>query len=797
MAYNPTTWTTGDVITADKLNNIEFGVTNASSIAVLPETLTNLDAIESKYPNGSTGPMVASDNGHKYIWANNVWTDAGVYQSVGIADGSITWNKLNDVTKRPKSISSMVGFAIPGDNTRIDVSVTDGASLTLSFPTKIYVNVPAPNGDNAWSNLKVMDAPTLTIPTSEYVYIDVDNLTIGHGTLTDLKALTSNYLIVGYNSYGYLTGPWGIYQDEKIQAINSTLSAWVYPAMYETVTITAGEDPQSLTVSLPSTVITAANYAAIKSADVKDVVKRVTLKNDINPVILANNQALVLDSKADIISAVTYTELNENSSNYILLAYNHYGRLKGPWAVYQSDTGIRRNTMLASWAYPTTSETVVVASTGGTSLNVTLPSALEVATDFNALNVTESTNYVVNRITLKNANQTLTLPNNSLLVLDVEGATVNATKNAEIVSNTDHTILLGINHYGRLKGPWSIYQKDRNINGNNSLPEHYFVDNYIDDKIATINQNTQVETGGSFVYFTDLHWGDNAGNAGKLINYITERSSIEKTFFGGDIPQAYGSQATVEAAAVSYKNLAKSLKYPVYGIHGNHDLTIRDSAEATSGYTSSQIFQYDTLMRTNEVRVTGVQNKNYYYIDNPIQKIRYVVIDDWEGLDTTTFMGVKATISQEQLDWMLNKAFTGVDGYTFVVFTHAPSDATMTAYAPTNAVVQQLLIAINNKAAFAYDANGINGTADFTATTNHVAIHICGHNHRDQNHVEQGVLSVSSMSDALYNDDPAYTQKRTRNTINEQCVNIVSVDTTARTVKICRVGAGDDQEYSY
>lgn len=30
MAYKPTTWTTGDVITADKLNNIESGVTNAT-----------------------------------------------------------------------------------------------------------------------------------------------------------------------------------------------------------------------------------------------------------------------------------------------------------------------------------------------------------------------------------------------------------------------------------------------------------------------------------------------------------------------------------------------------------------------------------------------------------------------------------------------------------------------------------------------------------------------------------------------------------------------------------------------
>ncbi|TJY24757.1 DUF2479 domain-containing protein [Lacticaseibacillus paracasei] len=59
-------------------------------ISSVPETFTNLAAIQAKYPNGANGVMVAADNGHKYIWANNVWTDAGVYQSVGIADGSIS-----------------------------------------------------------------------------------------------------------------------------------------------------------------------------------------------------------------------------------------------------------------------------------------------------------------------------------------------------------------------------------------------------------------------------------------------------------------------------------------------------------------------------------------------------------------------------------------------------------------------------------------------------------------------------------------------------------------------------------
>lgn len=68
--------------------------TYLKSITALPETFANLAAIKAKYPSGKNGLMVAADNGHKYIWANSTWTDAGVYQSVGIADGSVTPNKI-------------------------------------------------------------------------------------------------------------------------------------------------------------------------------------------------------------------------------------------------------------------------------------------------------------------------------------------------------------------------------------------------------------------------------------------------------------------------------------------------------------------------------------------------------------------------------------------------------------------------------------------------------------------------------------------------------------------------------
>ena len=57
-----------------------------SQISSIPETFANLSALKAAYPNGRTGLFVTADNGHKYIWSNNTWSDAGVYQSVGISD---------------------------------------------------------------------------------------------------------------------------------------------------------------------------------------------------------------------------------------------------------------------------------------------------------------------------------------------------------------------------------------------------------------------------------------------------------------------------------------------------------------------------------------------------------------------------------------------------------------------------------------------------------------------------------------------------------------------------------------
>ncbi|MCT4418793.1 hypothetical protein EFT49_00875 [Leuconostoc falkenbergense] len=109
MVYQKTNWKNGMVILPDGLNNLEEGVSGISldnevinyelaQIGATPETLANLAALQSKYPTGKTGIFVTADTGHKYIWSNNSWIDAGIYQATGIADGSIGSKQVSTIS---------------------------------------------------------------------------------------------------------------------------------------------------------------------------------------------------------------------------------------------------------------------------------------------------------------------------------------------------------------------------------------------------------------------------------------------------------------------------------------------------------------------------------------------------------------------------------------------------------------------------------------------------------------------------------------------------------------------------
>lgn len=86
----------------DRLDSQENDLNNninskLAQVSVIPETFANLAALQSKYPTGKAGIFVTADNGHKYIWVNGSWVDSGVYQSVGIANRSITTPKVSGI----------------------------------------------------------------------------------------------------------------------------------------------------------------------------------------------------------------------------------------------------------------------------------------------------------------------------------------------------------------------------------------------------------------------------------------------------------------------------------------------------------------------------------------------------------------------------------------------------------------------------------------------------------------------------------------------------------------------------
>ena len=86
----------------DRLDNQENELTSEinsklSEISAIPETFKDLATLKSTYPNGKNGLFLTADNGHKYIWSNGSWADSGVYQSVGIANRSITTPKVSGI----------------------------------------------------------------------------------------------------------------------------------------------------------------------------------------------------------------------------------------------------------------------------------------------------------------------------------------------------------------------------------------------------------------------------------------------------------------------------------------------------------------------------------------------------------------------------------------------------------------------------------------------------------------------------------------------------------------------------
>lgn len=187
-----------------------------------PQFIDNLAALQTKYPTGTTGLFVTLDTGLRYVYVEGAWKDFGVYQSVGIAEKSLTAPMTNflikasiltdDIpVKTDKSLKSNIGLGFDGallDNLDnivwYKVPVTGGRSYSAYYhnmpklPTQLVI-MEFQNGASTKRYSVPGDNPTFIVDTAtDYVHISLASSKADYNAVKIILSEASSH--IGKNS---------------------------------------------------------------------------------------------------------------------------------------------------------------------------------------------------------------------------------------------------------------------------------------------------------------------------------------------------------------------------------------------------------------------------------------------------------------------------------------------------------------------------------------------------------------------------------------------------------------------
>ena len=337
------------------------------------------------------------------------------------------------------------------------------------------------------------------------------------------------------------------------------------------------------------------------------------------------------------------------------------------------------------------------------------------------------------------------------------------------------------------------------------IPAYY--QEYMDQRVKDIHDLISFNSPWSdtFIFFTDTHVLSNHRMAGRLMGYLMQRTAVNKVFFGGDVCSAFGGKDDIDRAiqlqAESYYPFIRPYG-PLYNIKGNHDFTInKDRSDAPSSWTySSQSARNIILGRSSiDHLVTNDDDPEacYYYVDNALQHIRYIVVDSCdEATPGDVAWGVKYHFGRRQAEWLANKAIlTAPQGYALVMLTHIPPVS-------ISRVENKDLCAFVTAAARRQDVQLFGTTFSFTRCKANLLFVLSGHMHEDMQTYHNGLLHLITSCDACYQDyrcSPFFQYSvippKTRGTIYEQTFDVVNIDREARRIDMLRIGGGYDRHF--
>ena len=305
------------------------------------------------------------------------------------------------------------------------------------------------------------------------------------------------------------------------------------------------------------------------------------------------------------------------------------------------------------------------------------------------------------------------------------------------------------------------------------VPEYYFENDYIDNRITEINKAISQCLDGceTFIWITDMHWEPelNARESPNLIKYIASRTKIDKILNGGDT--ADSREVCVDGISRLREAIGSN---KVYTVTGNHEIV------NASPYGNPFRRVDEELRNHNTDIVYGDKdgNRSYFYFDNDENKTRYIGLASF-GL--YRYNACETCYTTQQLEWFRNTALNVEMGWNIVIFTHAlynVSCATDKMYVyPTGA--SDFIDAIDN-----YNGNGT------------IVCVLIGHTHRDRIHVgKTGVPYIISESDRYFPYQNDINVQRVPGTISEQHFEVAIIDKGERKLKLISIGANARDGY--
>lgn len=776
-----------------------------SKAAFQPEAFENEAALKAKYPSGASGLMVTVDTGHKWLWIDGAWKDCGVYQSAGypeVDQARIGASKLG--AKEYTSLSEAINRQINGlsnlGNQAFSEEITGTAGQEVSLPSEYEIGLQAGTIIKIKFDLENQsDLSVIQIYADKNWFTSIEQKDFGKwqrfeldkdigtlGVVIPSEKFTKSF--VGKISFQILTKP-----VLDLQSKMNNLMLYELPVSLSTSKDELLPDGISgLTLDSGSKI-----FVRLKVDSSEQVVK---------------NYQLTVNGKF-------FTSFNDNNWHEVKLT--------------NSTTSLGFQAFQASILKDCDGTFQVVGNTLGNvyrdidsdkeAIDRRFSKLLEESLSISASSDSDDVNTT--------AVKSLTLPKGSKIRVQfspedgsgsVEGYQVYANGKYLIsyqdvdtwheITLPDDTDSLGYAFYkervhGQLKGNFKIIGGSFNDMytilssddeaGTDGLTKN--VTTQLLEKEKRINEiNDGITNGISFIWMTDPHFPSNDLLSKPSMKHILNHTSIPFVLCGGDYPGAYGTKDDVLVSrdeVLEYQDYIGKGKF--FSVQANHDFTIKKSPTDSSGYTAANSLVYNTLIRPNEFYLSSAQSgKEYYYLDVPSQKTRIFMLNSMDGnpkADNSEAWGTQYIISQDQADWLTNKA-AEKNGWKFIFICHVPTDSNIDSYHPNEEFFHQIASAINQKRKLDFHNQGLNEGADFTNTKNQVVAIIAGHNHVDQSSAKDGVLSITTTSDAHYTDGGWNRQK---DLYSSQAFDVVSVDYDTEQIITTRIGAGEDRSFNY